>query len=243
MSEKRRFEAYFDSLTDFYPTKHLLKASTLSDGEKDRISARHQRGEGRLFLGRICYFIGGLFGLIFLVVVAVSLYRWEFSIWLIIYAVIGGAFSGLAEHLEATQNTPTQAYQDELSRTALRKLKNWHEDQQKSLIILDILDTIIEREEAKIEDEIKSEHHASALHSAVELIVAATRTLQPETDNSVMLTTIDGELKSIVGDAERLNELKQQPDLMAELGMVQEIMQETGVTDRFITKRLAQIFQ
>lgn len=244
MSPQTEFNKLYKKLTDKHGFTAIDRVSDLTSSEKEQIEKLYGTKKIAEFITSAMEFASGGFVLIGLLLGVVRFFSGGiekvgllpvtlFLIAPILVFVLGSLL------IPTGQNTKKE---DAVARISLQKLRNWYEEQQVAAIAFEIIDAIIDREQARLEDEIKQEHHASALKDAIELIVAAVRTLQPDGDNSVMLTTIDGELKSISNDPGRVHQLHGEAALLDELSLARDVMDESGVTDPFIKRRFDLIF-
>lgn len=157
--------------------------------------------------------------------------------------VVGGAVIGLVgQQMAYWANQPTAAQQEDAARLSLARLHRWHERQLAGGIVMPLLDAVIDGKQRAMEDTAAREYHLGVLRDAVELVVAAVRVLRPDADNTAMLSTIDGELKTILHEPARLPVLRSDPELLAELEMARGVFQSAGVSDPFIARRFGIIF-
>jgi Ca2+/Na+ antiporter len=102
----------------------------------------------------------------------------------------------------------------------------------------------IEAEETKkLEDQVIKMEAADIAKDAIDIIVASTRALQRGQDNSIMLTTIDTELKSLILNSRAIDEINNTPALLDDLVIAQSIIHDLGITDPYIGIRFGKVLR
>lgn len=99
-----------------------------------------------------------------------------------------------------------------------------------------------ETEKARLRTEREAASALKALHSHLEVITSAVRSLQPGTDNAVLLNTIDGELKAIGRNAAITSDMLADPEVREDAALVAEMLAEKGISDKILFNRFAKLF-
>ena len=110
--------------------------------------------------------------------------------------------------------------------------------------ILTMVEERLESEGGGISDpqDVEKEIALERIHEAIGKITSAVRALEPNGDNTVMVITIDDELKKLAKEPEKIDLLKGDEDALEDLKIARSKLDDLDLIDEFMTRRFAKIF-
>lgn len=100
----------------------------------------------------------------------------------------------------------------------------------------------MQAEKARLREERERSAAVQALHAHLGVITGAVRAIRTGADNTVLITTIDEELKTIGRNPKISEDMLIAPDIREEVELIRQALSQRGVDDRILLNRLHKLF-